>query len=114
MQLREYPVGDVDVVALSGRAVQQDADTIRKAIGQLFTSPRKQMVLDMAELTHVDSAALGVLVASQIRAKREGARLKLASPSKRLVEMLSLTRLGTVFEIYDSLDAALASFEDRS
>ena len=113
MQLREYSVGDVAVIVLSGRAIQQDAEKLREAIARLFTLPHKQMVLDMAELTHVDSAALGVLVASQIRAKREGAHLKLASPTKRLIDMLALTRLGSVFETYDTLEAALASFEKR-
>lgn len=111
MRLRVHHVGTIAVLAVSGKVMQQDVDVLRDAIARQFNRPQPQIVLDMAELTHLDSAALGILVASQIRARNEGATLKLANPGKKLIDMLALTRLANVFDIYGSLPEAIASFE---
>lgn len=113
MQLRELRVGLIAVVDVSGTIMQDDAETLRGRLAQMVELGHKQIVLDLADLTHLDSSALGSLVASQIRADKAGTTLKIANAGKRLQDLLVLTRLTTVFDCYDSVDAAIASFNEH-
>lgn len=113
MQLTERQVGTVTVVDVAGTITADEGEVLRNAVVRLLDTGQRQIVLDLAELTYVDSAALGNLVASQIRAGRLGTTLKLANTGKRLQDLLILTRLLTVFESHDTLEEALSSFSDR-
>lgn len=99
------------VVSPAGHAAGDASATLREALAGFHTDGYRRIVIDLAELDYLDSAALGELVASQVRAIRLGVPLKLANPDKRLRDLLMLTRLTTVFETYDSLADALESFE---
>jgi anti-sigma B factor antagonist len=110
MQLKERQLGEVTLVHVGGTIIAEDGETLKNAIGRLVEDGRRHIVLDLGELTYVDSAALGNLVASQIRAGRMGSRLKLANAGTRLQDLLVLTRLVTVFDAYDSIDDAIESF----
>jgi anti-anti-sigma factor len=113
MHLRERRSGAVVVLEIGGNVTQDDADAVREAVARQLDSGEKQIVLDVGELHHLDSAALGAIVASQIRAGKAGTALKLANVNKRLEDILVMTRLVTVFESFDSTDAAIASFAGR-
>lgn len=113
MQLRERRSGEVLVLEVSGTVTQEDAELVRAAVARQLELGQKQIVLDVGDLVHLDSAALGAIVASQIRATNAGAELKLANVTKRLQDILVMTRLVTVFESFDSTDAAIASFSAR-
>ena len=113
MQLTERQHGQVTVLDISGTITQNDADSLRERVARMLELGHRQIVLDLADLTHLDSSALGGLVASQIRADKAGTTLKIANAGKRLKDLLVITRLATVFDAYDSLPAAIESFSDH-
>jgi anti-sigma B factor antagonist len=108
--MQERQLGAIRVVEVAGTLKQEHAETLRAAVARLLELGHKEIVLDLADLTDFDSAALGTLMASQIRAGKAGAVLKIANPGKRLRNLLAVTRLTDLFETHDSLDAAIASF----
>ena len=110
MTVREQRVGMIALVDVSGTINQEDAEALRSKLARMVDVGHRQIVLDLAELTHLDSSALGSLVATQIRADKAGTTLKIANAGKRLRDLLVLTRLTTVFDCYDSVDAAVESF----
>ena len=111
MHVHEQRVGTIAVIDVSGTIDQEDAEALRTRLSRMVELGHRQIVLDLAELTHLDSSALGSLVASQIRADKAGTQLKIANAGKRLRDLLVVTRLTGVFHCYDSLDAAVASFQ---
>ncbi len=68
------------------------------------------LVLDLGGLTFVDSAGLGALVAARTSSANRGAEIKLANLTKKLRDALAITKLATVFDLYDSLEAAVNSY----
>jgi anti-sigma B factor antagonist len=111
MRMQERQLGAIRVVEVAGAVTQEDAETLRAAIAKRLDLGHRHIVIDLAELTDFDSATLGTLMAVQIRAAKVDAVLKLANPGKRLRDLLAVTRLTTLFESYESLDAAVASFD---
>src|SRR5262245_55476581 len=111
MHVRDQRVGTIAVVDVSGTINQEDAESLRIKLARMVESGHRQIVIDLAELTHLDSSALGSLVATQIRADKAGTALKIANAGKRLRDLLVVTRLTTVFQCYDSRDDAVASFK---
>jgi anti-sigma B factor antagonist len=81
-------------------------DTIKRIVGQ----GRKKIVLDLAELLYIDSGGLLQTVGSYTTVSRQGGRLVFCNPTKRIADLFSITKLLTVFEIYESIDEAVASF----
>lgn len=92
MQLRERRLGTIAVLEVSGTITQEDAESLRATLAGMIELGQRQIVLDLSDLTHLDSAALGSLVASQIRAEKAGTTLKLANAGKRLRDLLEIGR----------------------
>jgi anti-sigma B factor antagonist len=69
-----------------------------------------RLVLDLGSLTFVDSSGLGALIAARISAANSGSEMKLANLTKRLRDTLAITKLATVFDVYDSTEAAVNSY----
>ena len=111
MQVREQRVGTIAVVDVSGTITLDDAESLRLKLARMVDLGHRQIVLDLGDLTHLDSSALGTLVSTAIRADKAGSTLKIANAGKRLRDLLVLTRLTTVFDCYDSLAAAVESFD---
>jgi anti-sigma B factor antagonist len=111
MKLATRQVDGVTVVDFSGKAADTDG-ALRDAMAELLTDGARRIVFNFAELEYIDSTALGELVACQLRAIRAGVSLKLSSPGRRVKDLLTLTRLITVFDCYDSLPAALTSYHE--
>jgi anti-sigma B factor antagonist len=111
MRMQERQLGTVRVVEVGGTVRQEHAETLRATLAKLLDLGHRRIVLDLGDLTDFDSATLGTLMASQIRAGKVGAVLKIANPGKRLRDLLAVTRLSPIFDSYDSLDAAIASFD---
>jgi len=114
MRMQERQLGAIRVLEVAGTVMQEEAETLRAAVAKRLDLGHRQIVLDLGELKDFDSAALGTLMASQIRADKVGAVIKIANPGKRLRDLLAVTRLTPMFESYDSLDAALASFDTET
>ena len=111
MTIRERTVDSVVVLDLAGRLVLGDGDQLLKeTVLNLIASGRKHVVLNLAEVSYVDSSGLGSLVAVFLGARKQGGALKLLNPSKRLHDLLAIAKLLTVLDISDSEAQAVASF----
>ena len=112
MTLDERTAGPVTIVTVGGDiTLASGAEVLLKdKIRSLLQQGRQQIVLDMSGVSYVDSAGLGQLVQSHVTVSRSGGALKLLGATKRLNDLLVVTRLVTVFDCYDQEAAALASF----
>ena len=112
-QLAERRVGDVAVVALSGRCDEGDV-TLRDGIDRLVRSGCVKVILDLRAVEYLDSTGLGMLAAKYLTLRRQGGDLKLLAVPKQSLQLLTVTRLITVFERFQSEDEAVASFPTSS
>ena len=111
MTIQERVVGAVTVLDFSGKLILGDGDALLKdKIHSLVFQGRKQLILNMGAVSYVDSSGLGALVASSVTAKNNGAHIKMVSLTKRLHDLLSIAKLLTVFDSYDSEAEAISSF----
>ncbi len=111
MEINERIVGEVAVLAVSGQITLSKGDVVLKdKVRSLIQQGRNKIVIDLGEVSYVDSSGLGELVHAYATAKNAGGALKLARVTKRLKDLLTITKLVTVFDTYDDEAAALASF----
>jgi anti-sigma B factor antagonist len=104
-------VGDVSVVALKGRIVLgEGSSALRERVKNLVEDGKKKIVLNMTNVTYIDSAGLGTLVAAHVSAKKVGTALHLSDLGTKFHEVLQLTRLLTVFNVYATEAEAISSF----
>src|SRR3954469_11222856 len=111
MHIEERAVGDVMVLDLKGRVTLGQGDELLKdKINSLVNQGYKKLVLNLSEVPYIDSAGLGEIVRTYTTISRQGGSLKLLNLTKRITDLLSITKLLTVFETYDSGAAAARSF----
>lgn len=111
MQIEERAVGDVTVLDLKGRVTLGEGDELLKdKVNSLINQGRRKLILNLAEVPYVDSAGLGEIVRTYTTVSRQGGSLKLLSLTKRITDLLSITKLLTVFETFESEDEAVRSF----
>jgi anti-sigma B factor antagonist len=111
MQITERSVGDVTILALEGRLVLEEGDTaLRDYINRIVEQGRVKIVLDMQNVTRLDSAGIGMLVSKFLTSYRKGGSVKLLHLTIRGDHLLHVTKLHTVFEIFDSEEEAIRSF----
>lgn len=107
--------GGVTVVDLSGKiALGESNRALHEAIKNLIESGNKNILLNLAKVTLVDSSGLGELVAGYASAERNGGAMKLENLSDRFIELIHITKLYTVFDVFDNEEEALASFGSAS
>ncbi len=113
MQIEERAVGDVTVITVTGDiTLNKGGDVILKdKINSLLQQGQKKLLLDLGRVAYVDSAGLGQLVQVKVTAGRNAAELKLLNITKRLKDLLVVTRLSTVFDSFENEAEALASFK---
>ena len=113
MQIRERNVGDISVLDVVGRMVlsERASDSLfRNTIADLLSTGRRQLVVNLAEVSQVDTSGLTALVTAHLTAAKRGGALKLVNPPKRVRDLLGITRLNTLFEVFENEDQAIASF----
>jgi anti-sigma B factor antagonist len=111
MQIDERTVGDVVVLDLRGRVMLGDGDEVLKdKVNSLLNQGMKKIVLNLAEVPYIDSAGLGEVVRTYTTVSRQGGQLKLLNLTKRITDLLAITKLLTVFDTYDSETEAVRSF----
>jgi len=111
LKMTDRMVDGVAVESMDGRIVLGEESTaLREKVKTLLGSGKKKIVLDMANVSYIDSSGLGALVASHTSARAQGATLKLCNLGTKFQEILQVTKLVTVFEVYPSEAAAIASF----
>ena len=109
--MSERKVGEITVIDLSGKFAAGDGTgKLKDKVTSLVFQGEKKIILNVGDLTYVDSSGLGEMVASYSTAKKGGSTLKLANIGKRLEDLLVMTKLLAVFESHDSEEAAVASF----
>ena len=105
-------VDGVTVLELSGRITLGEGSVqLRDAIRDLIGKGQRNILLDVGEVSYIDSSGLGELVSAYTTVKNQGAALKLLKLTKKVHDLLQLTKLYTVFDIYDDEASAIASFK---
>jgi len=111
MQIDERTIGDVVVLDIKGRVQLGDGDEMLKdKVNSLLNQGRKKIVLNLAEVPYIDSAGLGEVVRTFTTVSRQGGNLKLLNLTKRITDLLAITKLLSVFDTYDSEQDAVQSF----
>jgi anti-sigma B factor antagonist len=107
-------VDGVIVLDLSGRITLGEGSVqLRDAIRDLIAKGQRRILLDLGDVNYIDSSGLGELVSAFTSAKNQGASLKLLKLTKKVHDLLQLTKLYTVFDIYDDEASAIASFNGQ-
>jgi anti-sigma B factor antagonist len=111
MQIEERSAGDVTVLDLKGKMTLGEGDELlRDKINSLIQQGRRKVVLNLEDVPYLDSAGLGEIVRTYTTISRQGGSLKLLNLTKRITDLLSITKLLTVFDTYDSEADAVRSF----
>jgi anti-sigma B factor antagonist len=112
MQIAERAVSDIVILDVKGRITLGDGDELLKdKVNSLVSGGKKKILLNLAEVPYVDSAGLGEIVRTYTTVSRQGGSLKLLNLTKRISDLLAITKLLTVFETFDSEDDAIKSFQ---
>jgi anti-sigma B factor antagonist len=112
VKMTDREVDGVSVVELDGRIVLgEESNSFREKLRSLVAEGKKKIVLNMSEIKYIDSAGLGALVAVHISAKNQGASVRLCHLGKKFHEVMQITKLLTVFDVYDTEAAAISSFQ---
>jgi anti-sigma B factor antagonist len=111
MKIVERQVGDVTILDLHGKIlIGEGDDALRDAVTRLVDGGVTKLLLNLADVPYVDSAGLGEIVRCYTTASRKGGSLKLINLTKKIQDLLSITKLLTVFEVYETEDEGVKSF----
>jgi anti-sigma B factor antagonist len=111
MQINQRIVGDVAIVEVIGDIVANSGDPLLKdKVSSLRQQGYTRVVVDLGKVPYMDSAGLGDLVFAYATTQKSGGTLKLMRVTERLQDLLTITKLVSVFETYDDEAAAVASF----
>lgn len=102
------------ILALKGRLTVGEASTVREKVTQVVAAGKIRVIFDLANVDYIDSTGLGSMVICFTTLKKAGGALKLVNPNKRNIELLLLTKLHTIFEVFsEEQDAVNSFFPDR-
>ena len=111
MQIDERNVGDVVVLDLKGKVTLGAGDELLKdKVNSLVNQGHRKIILNLADVPYVDSAGLGEIVRTYTTVSKNGGSLKLLNLTKRITDLLAITKLLTVFETFDAESDAVRSF----
>jgi anti-sigma B factor antagonist len=112
MQIEERIVGDVTILDLKGKITLGEGDEVLKdKVHSLVNQERKKILLNLEGVPYIDSAGLGEVVRTYTTVSRQGGHLKLVNLTKRITDLLAITKLLTVFETFDTEAEALQSYK---
>jgi anti-sigma B factor antagonist len=113
MTLQERQIGDVTVLDLTGRLVLDEGDTmVRMRVNELVVGNRLKIIVNLQDVTYIDSCGLGVLIAKLVSVRNKGGDLRLLNLSPRTARVFAISKLENVFETFDSEAEAVASFAE--
>ncbi|HLA76269.1 MAG TPA: STAS domain-containing protein [Vicinamibacteria bacterium] len=111
MKIVERQVGEVIILDLHGKImIGEGDDALRDAVAKLVDGGKSKILLNLADVPYVDSAGLGEIVRCYTTVSKNGGRLKLINLTKKIQDLLAITKLLTVFETFDAEDEAVRSF----
>lgn len=111
MKMTQEIKGDVVILRLSGQLMGgPDADAVRDTILSILNQGFKRILVDLKDVSWVNSTGLGILISSHITTANNGGQLKLMRVSKRIESIFMVTRLNTVFQVFETEESALKGF----
>jgi anti-sigma B factor antagonist len=111
MKIEMRTVGDVRILDCSGKIeLGEGTMAIRNTIRDILQSGAKRIILNLSDVNYIDSSGVGELVSTYTTVANSGGQLKLLNLTKKIRELLTITKLLTVFDVSDSEKAMLASF----
>jgi anti-sigma B factor antagonist len=111
VKMSSRQVGDVTVVDASGRiTLGEGASVFRDMIRDLAAKGDKKILVNLADVSYIDSSGIGEMVSSFTTVTNHGGQLKLLSLTKRVKDLLQITKLYTVFEVFEDESSAVRSF----
>jgi anti-sigma B factor antagonist len=111
MVIEQRVLGGVTVLDLKGKLVLGDGDgLLRDKVHSLMFQGLKEIVLNLGGLSYMDSAGLGELISAHSTATRNGGHIKIVNLTKRVTDLLAITKVLTVFDVFDSEEEALKTF----
>jgi anti-sigma B factor antagonist len=112
LDVKERQAGDVTILDLSGAVrIGEGSIALRDAIRGLAGEGKKKLLLNLAGVSYVDSSGIGELIANYTTVSRQGGQLKLLNLTDRIQNLLVITKLLTVFDVYENEPEALKSFQ---
>jgi anti-sigma B factor antagonist len=114
LEIHETEREGIAILHLKGRLTVGEASSIRDNVNTALASGHKNVIFDLGGVDYIDSTGLGSMVICYTTIKKNGGALKLVNPNKRNIELLLLTKLHTIFEVYsEEQDAVNSFFPDR-
>lgn len=111
MTITERESGDVTILDVDGKILLGEGDVqLKRKIDELIEGGKTKLVLNLAQVPYMDSGGLGEIVRSYTTVKRAGGELKLLNATKRISDLLTITKLITVFEMHEDEASSVASF----
>jgi anti-sigma B factor antagonist len=111
-KLTTRQVDEVTVIDVSGRiTLGEGTSMLRDELRNLISTNRRKILLNLAEISYIDSSAIGQMVAGFTTVANQGGQLKLVNPTKRMSDLLQVTKVSTIFEIFDDEKKAVATFK---
>ena len=111
MQIEERVVGNVTILDLKGKITLGEGDeALKDKVHSLMNQDKKRILLNLAGVPYIDSAGLGEVVRTYTTVSRQGGQLKHVNLTKRITDLLMITKLLTVFETFDTEAEALQSY----
>ena len=111
VKLNTRQVGDVTVIDVSGRiTLGEGSSTLRDALRELAGKGQKKILLNLGDVSYIDSSGIGELVSGFTSVTNSGGQLKLLNLTKRVKDLLQITKLYTVFDVHESEASAVRSF----
>lgn len=110
--IKEHQIGDVTVLDLDGMIrIGEGSVALRNAIRRLITEGKRNVVLDLAGVGYIDSSGVGELVTNYTILAKDNGMLRLANITEKLHDLLTITKLLTVYDVYDNIEEAVKSFD---
>ncbi|HLG94986.1 MAG TPA: STAS domain-containing protein [Bryobacteraceae bacterium] len=111
VKLTTRQVGDVTVIDATGRiTLGEGASTFRDTVRDLAAKGNKKLLVNLGDVSYIDSSGIGEMVSGFTTVTNHGGQLKLLGLSKRVKDLLQITKLYTVFEVFDDEASAVRSF----
>jgi len=111
MKIETRTVGDVKVLDCSGKiTLGEGTMVVRNTVRDVLQNGGKKIILNLGDVSYIDSSGIGELVSTFTTVINQGGQLKLLNLTKKIHELLQITKLLTVFQVFDNENAAIASF----
>ena len=111
MKIETRTIGDIKVLDCSGKiTLGEGTMTVRNTVRDILKGNGKKIILNLADVNYIDSSGIGELVSTYTTVTNSGGQLKLLNLTKKIQELLAITKLLTVFQVFENEQSALASF----